>query len=130
MDYLVNLITYLFSFLITFPFLLTFGIYGITRMISLSSTKAFHKALDWSTSFYILSVYFLKNMYMIDFPLFSFITIALLLLMSGILIYQRQKHLEIIVIKAAKIVWRLCFLLFSNLYVIFMIYGIMLFIRY
>lgn len=130
MDYLTKFFTYFLSFFITFPFILSLGIYGITRIVFPSSMKAFHKALDWSTFFYIISIYFLQDMYIINFPLFSIIAIALLVLMSGILIYQQKRYHEIIVTKAAKIVWRLCFLLFSNLYMIFTIYGIVLLILY
>src|SRR5690625_1336142 len=102
----------------------TFPIYFFVNFFTKYEMKAFQKAVDWSTPLYILSVYNLYKMYFSG-PLFSYILVFVLIILSFLLIYQRNRDNEVILSRAVKIVWRLCFLLFSSLYVVFVLFGIL-----
>jgi len=112
------------SFTIVFPFVVTYIIYFFVNFFTKYEMKAFQKAVDWSTPLYILSVYNLYKMYFSG-PLFSYILVFVLIVLSFLLIYQRNRDNEVILSRAVKIVWRLCFLLFSSLYVVFVLFGIL-----
>ena len=127
MSYIIQVFTNIFSLIVTFPFLITLIIYMAVKFIKKNNVLALHKALDWSTLFYLVAVYFINSMYS-DFPLISIITVLLLVVLSFILIYQRKSYNELNLLKASKIVWRLCFIIFFLLYIGYALYGIIRFI--
>jgi len=94
MDTLLNIINYMISFSVTFPFVLTFLLYLAFRVVTTNRVKSLQKAVDFSTIFYVLSIYSLQAMYM-KIPLFSIIIVSLLLLFSAMIIYQRKNYNEI-----------------------------------
>lgn len=124
MDTLLNIINYMISFSVTFPFVLTFLLYLAFRVVTTNRVKSLQKAVDFSTIFYVLSIYSLQAMYM-KIPLFSIIIVSLLLLFSAMIIYQRKNYNEIYIQRSVKILWRICFLIFSVLYVFFCGFGIL-----
>src|SRR5690625_5617878 len=79
------------SFTIVFPFVVTYIIYFFVNFFTKYEMKAFQKAVDWSTPLYILSVYNLYKMYFSG-PLFSYILVFVLIVLSFLLIYQRSEE--------------------------------------
>lgn len=129
MDILINVLTYIVSFSVTFPFIITFLIYIVSKRVTSNKIKALHKSVDLSTLFYVISTYFLMNKY-VNFPLLSIIIVLLLIILSLIIIYQRRKYNDIYIVKAIKIIWRTCFLLFAISYFSFSIFGVLKLILY
>lgn len=93
--------------------------------MKLSPKKALHKAVNWSTFFYIIAVILLIKI-VFDISGTGFILILVLAILTIVIFFQWKRHTDIQFIKAAKLLWKICFLLFLTLYVCLMGIGIIL----
>ncbi|MBY7143733.1 DUF3397 family protein [Virgibacillus sp. NKC19-3] len=118
-----NIIIYFIAFFITFPFLATMIIYKISLKLYGHPWKAIHISVSWTTVFYMVAVLILvSNIFDREFS--GILLILLLSMLAGIIFLQWKMRTEIILTKALKILWRLCFLLFSFSYICFVLIGI------
>lgn len=122
---LINIIIYLLSFFITVPIIATLTLYMIVLKIRRSSRMAVHKAVNWSTIFYILSVFILIQ-YLFNVSITGSVLIFMIIVLTIIIIYQWKTNVDIKIKKAFKILWKICFLLFFILYISFTIIGLIM----
>lgn len=118
-----GIITYGIAGVLTFPFVITWLIYKCNRSFKKTRIYAVHKAVTWTTILYILSVMMLCKV-IFDAYFIGYISVIHLIFLAIIIIYQRTNHTEVIFEKAVKIVWRSSFLLFSLLYFMLILFGI------
>lgn len=110
-----DILTYTFATAISFPFIVTIGIYLIAKWMRSSNWKAIHLAVHWSTLFYIIAIIIILNI-LLQQSFIGFILLFFLVFLMLIIIYQRKKQTDVELLKALKIVWRGAFLLFFSLY--------------
>src|SRR5690625_413667 len=85
--------------------------------------KAFHAALNWTTLLYIIAVTIMLGI-VFDRSFVGIVLIFLLLSLSLIVFIQWRMGQDVQIKKAAKLLWRISFLLFFLLYGCLMIVGI------
>lgn len=124
MDNILHIFINLISLALAFPFVVTLLIYLYFRVIREAKLKSFHKSIDYSTGFFLISVYFLETIYT-RIPILSISIIVLLIIMSLVIIQQRKKDNEVNVKRALKLTWRVSFLIFASLYLSFSFYGVL-----
>lgn len=118
-----NYIGMIIAFLITFPFLSTIFVYVASNKVVQHQLRAFHISINWTTILYILSTNMMLNN--IFGQQFIGITIgAILFLLAMIIIWQWKTRTEVLLSRAIKIMWRLCFLFFLSTYIVLVVYGI------
>jgi len=117
---------YIIAFFVTIPIIFTFIIYlSFLKIIKHSPKKALHKAVNWSTLFYIIAVIILVQI-LFDISATGLILILILAILTIVIFFQWKRHTDIQFMKAVKILWKICFLLFLTLYVCFMGIGIII----
>lgn len=109
--------------LVMIPLFSTIILYFIMKWISHHPWKAIHFSTQWSAFFYVVAVSLLLEKH-IEVTTLGFFIVGILLLLSIHLIVQWKKNTEVILKKGLKVVTRLCFLLFSVLYIILISYEI------
>lgn len=109
--------------LIIIPIFSTVILYYIMKWISRHPWKAIHFSTQWSAFLYVVAVSLLLEKH-IGVATFGFFIVGILLLLSIHLIVQWKKDTEVILKKGLKLVTRVCFLLFSLLYIILISYEI------
>jgi len=120
---MVNYISMMIAFLITFPFIPSVFVYKVSNKIVHHKLRALHIAIDWTTILYILATLkILNNIF--DQQFIGIIFVFMLFLLTIIIIRQWKMNTEVLFNKAIKILWRLCFLIFLFIYIILVIYGI------
>lgn len=120
-DYIV----YLIATLIMVPIIATWLIYKIAFKIFNHKQKAFHISINWTTVLYIIAVSMLSNI-LFDQDFIGIILIILLSLLSILIIIQWKTTENIILLRAFKILWRLCFVSFFILYIGLILTGIIM----
>lgn len=122
---MVNYISIIIAFLITFPFIPTIIVYKLSNKMVNHKLRSLHIAINWTTILYILATTkILKNMFDIQF--IGAIFILMLFLLAIIIVRQWKTTTEVLLNKAMKILWRLCFLIFLFSYAILVVYGIII----
>ncbi|WP_373895927.1 DUF3397 domain-containing protein [Virgibacillus sp. CBA3643] len=120
---MVDVIIYFIAFFITVPILATWIVYKISFKIYGHQWKAIHISVNWTTIFYIIAVLILvSNIF--DQQFIGIMLILLLSMLAVIIILQWKMRTEVVFAKAFKTLWRLCFLIFSFLYICFVLIGI------
>lgn len=119
------MIIYLLAVFLTVPILATGLVYGISKKITRKHWKSVHRAVNWTTILYIISVS-LGLSILFDRPYPGIILIVLLSLLACIVIVQWKTQTEIVFSKALKLLVRISFLLFFGLYVMLVVTGILL----
>lgn len=120
---MIQYIIYFFALLITFPVFATWFVYFISTKLYKNKWKAIHQTVHWTTFFYIFATVILLNM-VYDKYFIGYLLVLLICILALIIIIQWKTNMEIVLIKAFKQLWRVCFLLFSLLYVCLVIIGI------
>lgn len=120
---MVNYLGFIIAFLITFPFIPTLFVYKISEKAVNHKLRAFHIAINGTTILYILATIQMLNM-MFEYQFIGIVIGLVLLLLTVIIVWQWKTKTEILIDKAFKILWRLCFLIFLFSYIILSIYGI------
>lgn len=120
---MTDLLIYVIAFFVTLPFLATWVTYMIAKQITNHKLKSFHISIHWTTICYILAVFTLSTIYF-DQLFSGIIGIILLIGLSLIIIYQWKTNTDIQFVRAIKIMWRFCFLLFGLIYICFIFYGV------
>ncbi|HLS66367.1 MAG TPA: DUF3397 family protein [Pseudogracilibacillus sp.] len=109
--------------IIMIPFFSTAILYYIMKWISHHPWKAIHFSTQWSAFLYVVAVSLLLEKH-IEVATLGFFIVGILLLLSIHLIVQWKKNTEVILKKGLKLVTRICFLLFSLLYIILISFEI------
>ncbi|MFC4557008.1 DUF3397 domain-containing protein [Virgibacillus kekensis] len=120
---MMNLVSYLIGFILTAPVIVTLLVYFAAGKLSKSRWRAVHKAVNWTTGLYIISVCILLEVVFNN----SYVGIVMVLLLgtlAAIVILQWKMYTEVIFKNVFKIFWRFSFLLFAFLYIFLVFYGI------
>ncbi|WP_117169812.1 DUF3397 domain-containing protein [Paraliobacillus sediminis] len=120
-----HLIAYIVAIFITFPIVVTVGLYYILKRIYKHPKKALHRSIAYSTLFYIISVMIMLDHLFQSSYIGSIILFLLVVLMSFVILQWKFTH-EIIFKHAFKLFWRSMFLCFFVAYVLLGITGIIL----
>ncbi|WP_112180748.1 DUF3397 domain-containing protein [Paraliobacillus zengyii] len=120
-----HIIAYLFAISITFPILVTVGLYYIFKRIYKHPKKVLHSSIAYSTLFYIISVMImLKHLFQSSY-VGIIILFLLVVLMSFVILQWKFTH-EVIFRHAFKLFWRSMFLFFLVAYVLLGLTGIIM----
>lgn len=120
---MIKFLVFLIAFLITVPIIATVAAYLFFRKIYAQKWKAIHRAVHWTTIFYVIAVSLLLKI-IFNRGFVSAIIILLLSILAVIIFYQWKVHVEVEMGKALKVLWRFCFLLFLVAYILLVIVGI------
>ncbi|WP_010096798.1 DUF3397 domain-containing protein [Ornithinibacillus scapharcae] len=118
-----EIILFILAFMITVPFIVTVILFYGLNYLFRNPVMAFHKAINWTTILYILSVNTLLT-YLFGGFYIGYIVVFLLCILTVVIIIQWKNHTEVDIRKAIKLLWRLSFLIFFLLYSIFTLFGI------
>ncbi|MGP4065525.1 DUF3397 family protein [Oceanobacillus sp. M65] len=121
---MIHFITYISSIFIVAPFLATWLIYLGAVKLYKQKRRAFFAAVNVSTPFYMIAMLVLLS-HLFNINATGMLVIVLLLMLMIILYLQWKYNTEVILGKAFKLLWRICFLLFSFLYLLLILYGLM-----
>ncbi|MFA1818669.1 DUF3397 family protein [Virgibacillus oceani] len=120
---MVNFISYMIAFFVTVPVIATWLIYFILIKWNWPKLKAFHQSVNWTTLLYIIAVSILVwlNFHVnLTGPIVIFFLSALAI----IIFIQWKLNMEVLLLKALKLLWRFLFLLFASLYICLLIFDI------
>lgn len=121
---MINFVSYLTAFMVTFPIIFTVVIYIIGLKFYKHKRKALHIALDSTTIFYLIAVVLLFHM-LFNHNIIGIVLIIFISLLIILIIYQWKKKTEVQAIKAIRLLWRLCFVIFFLFYILLVFLGIM-----
>lgn len=122
---MLDFIIYFIGLIVTVPIIATWIVYLISVKMYRHKWKAVHNAVNWTTILYIIAVGTLvKEIFGISF--FGIILVIIISIYTIIVIAQWKIYTEVIFSKAFKVFWRICFLLFSMLYICLILIGIYL----
>lgn len=120
---MVDFIIYFIAFFITIPIVATWIVYKISLKLFGHKWRAIHIAVNWTTILYMIAVLILlSNMF--DQQFIGIMLVLLLSMLGGIIILQWRMSTEVVLSKALKTLWRLCFLIFLFLYICLLLIGI------
>ena len=108
---MINYLSIIIALLITFPFIPTIIVYKVSDKIVKHKLRALHIAINWTTILYIFATIRILNM-MFDQQFIGIVIGLILVLLAIIIIWQWKIKTEVLLNKALKILWRLCFIVF------------------
>ncbi|WP_047981360.1 DUF3397 domain-containing protein [Ornithinibacillus contaminans] len=120
---MIDLFLFIMAFLITIPIFATVVVYYAWKYVTRNPLLAFHKAINWTTIFYVFAVTTLLS-YLFGDGFFGYILLLILLLLTILIFMHWKRNTEVDYRRAFKLLWRLCFLLFFLGYVVLVLYGI------
>lgn len=120
---MIDIITYILAATITLPFVLFFGLLIGLSLFNVRSQKAFKRAADVSTFWFILSVVFSAYI-LFKQIIILWIIMLIIIIMALYLVMLWRKEQEVQLKKAILKTWRTSFLLFFGLYTISLLFGI------
>lgn len=118
-----ELILFILAFMITVPFIVTVIIFYALNYLFNNRVMSFHKAINWTTILYILSVNTILTYLFGGFYL-GYIIVFMLCVLTVVIIIQWKKRTEVDIRRAMKLMWRISFLVFFMLYSVFILFGI------
>lgn len=122
---MINIVSNVMGFSITFPILVTVVVYVFSIKQLRSKWKAVHTAVNYTTLFYILSV--ITVLYNLTNQMFVAHVLIFLIFLLGIsVVFQWKTKGEIIFKYAWKVFWRFTFLLFLSLHICVMVIGLVI----
>ncbi|WP_461179748.1 DUF3397 domain-containing protein [Virgibacillus ainsalahensis] len=121
---MIDFIIYFIALLITVPVIPTLLVYLVSFRINGHPWKSLHRAVNWTTCFYIIAVILLISI-IFDLQSTGVILVLLLFLVALIIFIQWKTRTEIVFTKALRMVWRLSFLVFIFIYVCLLMIGIL-----
>lgn len=120
---MIDAIIYIISFLITIPIIASFAVYIGSMLHRRNKRKAVHTMVNWTTLLYIVAVaIMLRLIFGRNFT--GIILIFLLVMLSIIIFIQWKTKRDVQFMKAAKLLWRISFLLFFMLYLCLAVLGV------
>jgi hypothetical protein len=120
---LTTLLSAIISIFITFPFLGLMIVFFVTKFMSKNTRKSVHRALDYSTILFVISVHFLIETIWGKSLIWLIILVMILIAMVFVFAHWKVKE-EIILKKVVKGFWRFNFLLFLLAYLSLTLYGL------
>jgi hypothetical protein len=120
---LTTILSSIISIFITLPFLGFIIVFFVTKLVTKNTRRSVHRALDYTTIFFIISVHFLIVTIWGKSLIWLIILIMILIAMVFVFVHWKVKE-EIILKKVMKGFWRFNFLLFLLAYLSLTLYGL------
>jgi hypothetical protein len=120
---LTTLLSAIISIFITFPFVGLIIVFFVMKLVTKNNRKSVHRALDYTTIFFIISVHFLIVTIWDKSLIWLIILVMILIAMVFVFAHWKVKE-EIILKKVVKGFWRFNFLLFLLAYLSLTLYGL------
>lgn len=120
---MLDYIIYIIAFFITIPFAASLIVFLISKTLDKKSMKAIHRTVNWTTIFYLISVWMMMSL-IFGKNYIGIIFIGLLCILTLIVFFQWKWKQDIQFIKAVKLCLRISFLLFFIMYIVFAAVGI------
>lgn len=120
---MINIIVYFIAFFVTVPILATLIMYRLAVKRYTHPLRAIHFAVNWTTILYIIADLVLIAI-IFERQIVGIVFVILICALAIIVIMQWKKKTEIDFVKAFKLVWRVCFLVFLLLYIFLILLGI------
>ncbi|MFK9092321.1 DUF3397 domain-containing protein [Bacillus salipaludis] len=118
-----TILSALLTVFFTLPFLGSILVFFIIKLITKKSRKSLHKAVDYTTLLYIISVHFL--IVTIWGKSFFWLIILLMIFIAMVFVFVHWKVKEEIILKKVfKGFWRFNFIVFFLAYITLTLYGI------
>lgn len=124
---MITFLAYVLAFMGTFPVIITFLVFRISRFLSINKKKSFHIAMNYTTILYIIStsvIWYILSVHNI----FLYTIILLLLLFINSVFICWKKDTDILFKKVLYFFWRLTFLIFFLAHMLSIIVGLSLYI--
>lgn len=107
----------------TLPFLGTILVFIVLKFITKNARKSLHRALDYTTILFIISVHFLIVTIWGKSLFWVILLIMIMFAMVFVFVHWKVKE-EIVLGKVMKGVWRFSFLFFFLAYITLTLYGL------
>lgn len=118
-----GLVSTLLTTFLTLPFLGFLLVLFICKLITKNTRKSVHKALDYTTVLFILSVHFLILVLWGKSLFWLIILIMIFIAMAFVIVHWKVKE-EIVIKKVMKGFWRFNFIIFFLAYITLTLYGL------
>lgn len=120
---MITFFSWVIATIITVPMIALFLIYHTTFFLTKNKRKSFHNMINYSTVFFIISVYFL--IYVIWEKAFFWTFILILISFAMFFLFLQWKFSEELLLrKVWKGFWRFCFIIFFLSYWILVFIGL------
>ncbi|PEQ93707.1 hypothetical protein CN481_08630 [Bacillus sp. AFS006103] len=120
MAFLSSIISIFFAL----PFLGFLLVFIITKLVTNNNRKSVHKALDYTTILFVISVHFLIETIWGKSLFWLIILIMILIAMIFVFVHWKVKE-EIVLRKVLKGFWRFNFILFLLAYITLTLFGLL-----
>ena len=120
MAFLSSIISIFFAL----PFLGFLLVFIITKLVTNNNRKSVHRALDYSTILFVISVHFLIETIWGKSLFWLIILIMILIAMIFVFVHWKVKE-EIVLRKVLKGFWRFNFILFLLAYITLTLFGLL-----
>jgi len=120
---MLDFISYFIAVFITIPIFATLVVHFFAKKVFRTKRRAIFIAINWTTILYIVAVHLLIKI-IFGIQVESITLILILLSLSAVHIFQWNTGREVSFIRAFKVVWRFCFLLFFVLYILLLVIGL------
>ncbi|WP_268874668.1 DUF3397 domain-containing protein [Neobacillus drentensis] len=123
-DFLITFLSSIISIFFALPFLGFLLVFIITKLVTNNNRKSVHRALDYTTILFVISVHFLIETIWGKSLFWLIILIMILIAMIFVFVHWKVKE-EIVLRKVLKGFWRFNFILFLLAYITLTLYGLL-----
>ncbi|WP_310357630.1 DUF3397 domain-containing protein [Neobacillus drentensis] len=123
-NFLITFLSSIISIFFALPFLGFLLVFIITKLVTNNNRKSVHRALDYTTILFVISVHFLIETIWGKSLSWLIILIMILIAMIFVFVHWKVKE-EIVLRKVLKGFWRFNFILFLLAYITLTLYGLL-----
>jgi len=123
-NFLMAFLSSIISIFFALPFLGFLLVFIITKLVTNNNRKSVHKALDYTTILFVISVHFLIETIWGKSLFWLIILIMILIAMIFVFVHWKVKE-EIVLRKVLKGFWRFNFILFLLAYITLTLFGLL-----
>ncbi|MBB6511345.1 hypothetical protein GGQ92_000112 [Gracilibacillus halotolerans] len=124
---MITFLAYVLAFMGTFPILITFIVFRISRFLAINKKKSFLMAVNYTTILYFISTCVIWYTLSVHNIFLYGIIILLLLFISSVFICWK-KYTDIVFATVFRFFWRITFLFFFVAHLLSIIAGLLLYI--
>ncbi|MDR7236182.1 quinol-cytochrome oxidoreductase complex cytochrome b subunit [Neobacillus drentensis] len=121
---MITFLSSIISIFFALPFLGFLLVFIITKLVTNNNRKSVHRALDYTTILFVISVHFLIETIWGKSLSWLIILIMILIAMIFVFVHWKVKE-EIVLRKVLKGFWRFNFILFLLAYITLTLYGLL-----
>lgn len=122
--FLITFLSSIISIFFALPFLGFLLVFIITKLVTNNNRKSVHRALDYTTILFVISVHFLIETIWGKSLFWLIILIMILIAMIFVFVHWKVKE-EIVLRRVLKGFWRFNFILFLLAYITLTLFGLL-----